>query len=94
MAFVGTTRFSIYDPTSPAWKSTSTFNSAKEYFDYLYAPERIEPRLRILSKFSMPLISIAAEKHPIRHLIRYSTEMPEKYISQLKEISSKYDLSS
>lgn len=91
MAFVGTTRFSIYDPTSPAWKSTSTFNSAKEYFDYLYAPERIEPRLRILSKFSMPLISIAAEKHPIRHLIRYSTEMPEKYISQLKEISSKYD---
>lgn len=91
MAFIGTTRFSIYDPKSLVWKSTSTFNSATEYLNYLYAAERIEPRLRILSKFSIPLIAAAAEKHPIRHLIRYSTEMPEEYIEQLKELSNQYD---
>lgn len=91
MAFIGTTRFSIYDPSSLVWKSTSGFNSPKEYLDYLYAPERLEPRLRILTKFSMPLIAAAAEKHPIRHLIRYSTEMPEKYIEQLTELSNQYD---
>lgn len=91
MAFVGITRFSIYDPSSQAWKSTSAFNSTQEYFDYLYTPERIEPRLQILCNFSMPLIAAAAEKHRIRHLIRYSTEMPERYTAQLKALSDKYD---
>lgn len=90
--FIGTTRFSLYTPNS---KSLRTSNSDKfsgdiGYYEYLYSPDRIEPRLHILEEYSLPQLSRAAAEFNLRHMIRYSAEMPNIYINKLESLSKKF----
>ncbi|WP_237195014.1 glycosyltransferase [Rothia nasimurium] len=92
MAFIGITRFSLYQPDSGAWKSSrngTSFDRSK-YLSTLYAKERIEPRLKIFLEYSLPLISQATIKHNIKHIVRYSTEMPETYQQKIQEAAEIY----
>lgn len=92
MSFLGVTRFSIFDPASNAWKSSASQNlNYEQKLERLYAPERIEPRLNIFLNYSLPQISLASRDHAIKHIVRYSAEMPEKYKSILKDAESTFD---
>lgn len=91
--FIGTTRFSLFQPGSNAWNLTkrATDNSGPSLEDLLYAPERIEPRLDIFINLSLPLIASAASEHLIKHTVLYSDEMPSKYKSQLEDAAQEYE---
>ncbi|MDK6565944.1 glycosyltransferase [Corynebacterium pyruviciproducens] len=84
---VGTTRFSVFQPNSTAWKATASgeFSEAEALVRYLYSPERIEPRLDIFLNYSLPLLKEAASKVSLKHVVMFSEEMPEKYKRQLQE---------
>jgi len=92
MVFVGVTRFSLFKPDSVAWRSSrhGAFSNAEDYKSYLFAPERLDPRMKILSEISLPNIALAAEAHTVRHIIQYSPELPCEYIQQLKELARRY----
>lgn len=84
--FVGQTRFSIYNPGSGAWKSSSKTDSNTEddFAEYLYSDSRLAPRAEIFFNYSLPMLAQAAERHRLLHIISYSSNLPEKYRDQLK----------
>ncbi len=91
MYFLGVTRFSLFSPDSDAWNSSRVSDlESREYLNYLYAPERMEPRLKIFGKFSLPILEKAADKYELRHIVRYSEEMPDEYKDVLKSLADKY----
>lgn len=88
MYFLGITRFSLFSPESDAWLSSRAAGKSEQaYIDYLYAPERIEPRLQIFGELSLPLLAAAADKYCLKHIVRYSEEMPERYKTQLQNLA-------
>lgn len=91
--FVGSTRFSIFQPTSKAWRLTSLSGgeSEKELLSRLYAPERMEPRLDIFLNYSLPILSAAANSHSLKHIIHISEEMPLRYRELLQDAASQHD---
>lgn len=89
MGFVGVTRFSLFHPSSAAWRTSQNgmFKSPEEYAAYLYSDERLAPRLKIFSEISIPQLAVAAERHEIRHIVQYSPRLPEKYLRVLKDLA-------
>lgn len=92
MVFIGTTRFSLFKPDSGAWRSSTNgaFSNPDEYKEYLFSPERIEPRLKILREVSLPNLATAAETHTVRHVIQYSPELPVHYLRQLEAMRNEF----
>lgn len=91
-SFVGHTRFSLFNPRSTQWKVTSgnRFKRSSEYFDYLYSEERMSFRLKMLIEYSLPVLERAAEKYKIRHIVSYSSNMPEEYKNRLIEAHQRF----
>lgn len=92
MAFIGTTRFSLFQPDSPAWRTSQAgrFKSPEDYKNFLFSDSRLAPRMKILSEVSMPLIAVAAENHEIKHVIQYSPELPKEYKDRLHDLATAY----
>ena len=84
--FVGQTRFSIFNPGSGAWKSSSKTDSNAEddFAEYLYSDSRLAPRAEIFFNHSLPMLAGAAERHRLLHIVSYSSNLPEKYRNQLE----------
>ncbi|KSU67698.1 glycosyltransferase [Arthrobacter sp. NIO-1057] len=93
MLFIGHTKFSVYTPTSGAWRATngSKFRSEEEYRAYLFSGLRLDPRIDILINFSLPQLALAAKNHQIVHLLSYSELLPRKYEQLLIDASDKYE---
>lgn len=91
MYFLGITRFSLFSPDSDAWNSSrASDKESRAYLDYLYSPARMEPRLKIFGELSLPILEKAADKYELRHIVRYSEEMPKEYQDVLKSLADKY----
>lgn len=98
---LGHTRFSI-DAYGSAWfNATRTktlrvggalFTSREDYLSWLYDEQRLDRRLQILLQWSLPQLVRAAEQHDVRHVISYSTTLPEKYKEKLRLAADTYDL--
>lgn len=92
MIFVGHTKFSVYTPSSGAWRASngSRFKTQDEYKKYLFSDTRLKPRIDIMLNFSLPQLALAAKTHNVVHLISYSELLPAKYEQQLIDASIKY----
>lgn len=92
MLFIGHTRFSLFNPDSPAWKASngSTFADREQYKKHLYDPERLDLRTEIFVNQSLPQIALAAEGYDVRHLVMYSESLPEKYQAALEQAAEQY----
>lgn len=92
MIFIGRTKFSVFSTASGAWKATngSRFKSQSEYKSYLFSDARLEPRITIFTKYSLPQIELASKGHDVTLLVSYSELLPEKYENQLIAAAAKY----
>lgn len=89
MYYIGCTRFSLFTPNSAAWHLAKL--SKEDYLKRLYNENRMQERFDIFFKRAAPIYAEMANKHFYKHIIQYSSFMPEKWITKLKEETSKYD---
>lgn len=91
-SFLGHTRFSLFEPTSPSWRlsrHTGKLNEAA-YKDRLYSAERMRSRVEIFFDHSLPLIDKASKDYKLVHVVSYSEEMPDIYRRYLESAAKKY----
>lgn len=90
--FIGNTRFSLYQPGSTAWhaSSRSRFRTPVEYRDYLFSPERLDPRMDIFLTMTLPQLDLAARGRKLRHVVSYSEYLPHRYREQLERAAEQY----
>lgn len=89
MYFIGETRFSVYEPGSGAWSLARI--SEDEYFNRLFSDERLTCRFDIFFNKAVPIYAKMADNRFYRHIVTYSTFMPEKWRIRLKQEAAKYD---
>lgn len=88
--FFGVTRFSVAEPGSPSWQLTRGQRDTDAYLQALYAPERMEARCHIFCDVTAPLLQEQAEGRKYRHLVLYSSVMPQQYQDRLREAAKRY----
>lgn len=90
--FVGHTRFSLYQPGSTAWHASNKtrLSTPVDYRNYLFSPERLEPRMDIFLTMTLPQLDLAARGHNLRHVVSFSTYLPGKYRKQLEAAAEQY----
>ncbi|MPT17402.1 MAG: hypothetical protein E2579_06540 [Pseudomonas sp.] len=82
----GVTRFSVFSPSSNAWKSSREMDE-ESYKDYLFSDDRLSTRLLIMERFSLPILKAMMEVHDdYHHFITYSKELPQKFQVALAEM--------
>ncbi|WP_269435233.1 glycosyltransferase [Alcaligenes faecalis] len=89
MYFIGCTRFSLYMPGSNAWYISKV--AEESYLSQLYSDERMTARFDIFFNKAAPLYEGMAKKFFYKHVVQYSSVMPEKWKDRLFEEASKYD---
>lgn len=90
MFFVGTTRFSVYQPGSIEWKASGKFFDEQSYLNYLYSEQRMRYRLSVFIKISLPLLAEASRGINFIHILQYSKQMPKRYLDELKEAQQRF----
>ena len=90
--FIGTTRFSIFEPGSGAWHASngSSLKSDDEYKAYLFNDDRLSMRTRIFLEQSLPQIEAAKHGHHVIHVVSYSSDLPEKYQKALEDATERF----
>lgn len=88
MYFIGQTRFSLYIPKSKAW-NVSNFTE-EEYIAHLFSDDRMSVRAKIFAEISVPLMAEMKKHFDFRHIVSYSSILPEKWKVILFELAKKY----
>lgn len=88
--FIGHTRFSVYTPSSNDWILTRDKASEQAYREALFSSERMEPRMDVFLNITVPQLARAARGHVVRHIVSYSSYLPENYKLQLKQMAEKF----
>ena len=88
MYFIGQTRFSLYIPNSNVW-NVSGFTE-EEYIKHLFSDERMSIRAKIFAEISLPLMAKMKEDFDFRHIVSYSSILPEKWKVMLKNLQIEY----
>ncbi|MGP5005179.1 glycosyltransferase [Corynebacterium casei] len=89
--FIGTTRFSLFVPGSKNWNLSSRHASEDEYMRALYSRERLEARLDIFSRWSVPQLAEASKNYNVKHYVQCSGSLPVHYQNELRKLTEKYD---
>lgn len=92
MKFIGHTRYSLYIPNSTAWKVSNgtRFSSPEDYRDYLYSDERMGLREQIFLNESLPALKEASTGHELRHIVSFSTSIPEHRKEALRKAAKEF----
>ena len=90
--FLGSTRFSLYEPASPSWRLSRYIGKkdSEEYLASLYSPSRMDRRVEIFFDHTLPIINEGSQGHHILHLVSYSEELPAKYSKHLENATKTY----
>lgn len=88
MYFIGQTRFSLYIPGSNAW-NVSNFTE-EEYIAHLFSDERMAIRAKIFSEISVPMLAKMKGEFDYKHIVSYSSIMPEKWKKVLFDLQKEY----
>lgn len=90
--FLGTTRFSLFEPDSPSWRLSRKDgrDDAERYRQLLYSPERMKSRVEIFFDQSLPLLDLGSAGHEYVHVVSYSHELPRKYLTHLENAATRY----
>ncbi|MCG7292284.1 putative rhamnosyl transferase [Corynebacterium afermentans] len=91
-AFLGHTRFSLYDPTSPSWRLSRQAGkqNRRSYERELYSPSRMRNRMAIFFDHSLPILENASGNHKIFHVVSYSQELPDSYAVHLRNAADRF----
>ncbi|GAB3595750.1 hypothetical protein CFAEC_05350 [Corynebacterium faecale] len=89
--FIGHTRFSLFTPGKNTWKASRQAVSNEEYAEYLYSTERLDFRKKIFLETSLPLLAQAAANHDLKHVVSFSSNLPQQYKKDLIDAGKKYD---
>lgn len=95
-AFIGHTRFSLFDPKSGSWRATrgiggGLFETLEAYRNHLFSPERLKPRLDCFINLSLPNLALAKKDYRVRHIVSYSASAPEFMKEALAEAAEQYE---
>ncbi|MBP3947849.1 glycosyltransferase [Corynebacterium sp. Marseille-P3884] len=90
--FLGSTRFSLYEPASPSWRLSRQVGqkNSEEYLAKLYSPARMDRRVEIFFDYTLPIINKGSHDHNLVHVVSFSEELPSKYLEHLANASKKY----
>ncbi|MGV0431550.1 glycosyltransferase [Corynebacterium sp. 20_84] len=91
MFFLGVTRFSLFQPGVSGWNLTRAGLSHDEYREKLYAPERLDPRLKIFSELSVPQLAYASAGYDYKHVLQISKELPDYAKRTLESLADDYE---
>lgn len=92
-SFLGHTRFSLYEPSSPSWRLSRNAGreNPEEYFSRLYAASRMDDRVTIFFDHTLPLLEEARRDFDLHHVVSYSAELPDRYEHHLTTAATTYD---
>lgn len=86
------TRFSVFSRSAGGLRIRHEFGTDPAEFERrLFAPERLDKRLDILSRITVPALAEASFKHNIVHIVQYSENLPDEYKSALSDLSDRFD---
>ena len=91
--FLGTTRFSLYEPTSPSWRLSRKDGRSDQdrYKRRLFSPDRMKSRIEIFFDHSLPLLAQGSRDHKLVHVVSFSEELPPQYRDYLENAVQQYD---
>lgn len=92
MNFIGHTRYSLFKPGSTKWRATngSGYRDDEAYRAYLFSEERLSIRAEMFIGRSLPALEIASKDYNFRHVVSYSTDLPEKYKRSLEAAAQRF----
>jgi hypothetical protein len=81
IVFYGVTRYSLFSPGSPSWKTSRSgvFKTPEEYMDYLFSEKRLQMRAELFFTKSVPALAAMAANHDYKHFVLYSELLPEHH---------------
>lgn len=89
-SFIGVTRYSVFQPTSPKWKLTRKKLDPDSYRGLLWSASRMQPRQEIFLGMAVPLLQAMADRFGYRHIVQYSADMPDPWLSVLLDAAATY----
>lgn len=92
--YVGWTRYSAFlqDTGGLDLATKDRFPDADAYRAHLWAGDRMAARSHMFLTLAVPVLQTMRERHDYRHVVTYSPEMPEPWLSQLLEAARRYDV--
>ncbi|QPR39210.1 glycosyltransferase [Brevibacterium casei] len=87
---VGITRFSLLLPNASFWNLSNSAETPESYARRLYDPARLNARLKIFSEISLPQLAAQTVSTNYRHVVQYSTSLPDYCQEALKDLTSTY----
>ena len=92
--YFGWTRYSAYftDNRGLGFRASARFPDEDSYLRHLWSAERMAVRAQIFLDLSVPVLQAMSERHDYRHVVTYSPEMPDPWLSQLHEAAQRYDV--
>lgn len=91
MKFLGHTRFSVDSYNSNNFAATRRDATHEEYLNWLYDPERLNPRLEIFCNESLPQLALASEGFDVKHVVSFSESLPEYAKQELVTSAETYE---
>lgn len=89
--FIGGTRFSMFLPDSQKWNLATGADSAEEYRNQLFDPQRLAERLDIFLNLSVPQLAEAARRHRLRHIVHVTPDLPTETLTALRGAAERHD---
>jgi hypothetical protein len=92
--YYGWTRYSAYftDHRGLAFKASKRFPDEDAYLRHLWSEERMSVRAEIFLTLSVPVLQQMSHHRDYRHVVTYSPEMPDPWLSQLYEAAEQFDV--
>ncbi|MDQ0854842.1 hypothetical protein QFZ79_002953 [Arthrobacter sp. V4I6] len=90
--FFGVTRYSLFSPGSPSWKTSRSgvFKTPDEYMAYLFSEQRLRMRADLFFTKSVPALAAMAKNHDYKHFVLYSELLPQRHKELLYAAASEY----
>lgn len=87
--YFGTTRFSVHIPGASQWKSSRGTRDTG-YAELLFDDRRMELRTEIFLKLAVPVYAAWSERFRYRHIVHFSSDLPDKWRSALEESARRF----
>jgi hypothetical protein len=90
--FYGVTRYSLFSPGSPSWKTSrnGVFKTPEDYMAYLFSEKRLKLRAELFLGKSVPVLAVMAEQYDYKHFVLYSGLLPAPHKELLFDAAAKY----
>lgn len=85
----GSTHFSICDPEAKSFRSARE-RGAQEHKAFLLEPKRLDARLEIFSKLTVPILAKAAQALKLKHFVAVGNCLPRQVTHHLQQLAEEH----